>query len=176
MDSNLWLALAVFVLRIFNNALTTLRFVAIARGMNTLSSVLAVFESLIFAFTVANVVNDLTDPIMLSAYSLGFGIGSYVGLWLERRFVQAFFTVNVVARISGHEIALALREAGFGVTETRGKGRDGAVTMLRTTIDRRDARHVTDIVRQINPEAFIAMDEARSIRQGYFRQSGGILR
>lgn len=176
MDNSLWLALAVFILRIVNNALTTIRFVAIARGQNTLSAVLAVFESLIFAFTIANVVSDLTDPFMLGAYCLGFGIGSYLGLWLEQRFVRAFFTVNIITRDQGHEIALALREAGFGVTETTGEGRDGAVTMLRATVDRRDSRRVVDITRAINPEAFIAMEEARSIRQGHFRKSGGVPR
>ncbi len=176
MDSHLWLALAVFLLRILNNALTTIRFVAIARGQNTLSSVLAVIESLIFAFTIANVVSDLTDPVMLGAYSVGFGIGSYVGLWLERLFIRAFFTINIIARKQGHEIALVLREAGFGVTETHGEGRDGNVTILRTTVDRRDTRRVADMTREVNPEAFIAMEEARSIRQGYFRKSGGMLR
>jgi uncharacterized protein YebE (UPF0316 family) len=172
-DTNLWLALAVFVLRIANNALGTMRFILISRQRQFPAAVLAFIESVIFAFTAANVIRDLTDPIMLTAYSGGFAIGSYVGMALEQRFVRSFVTVNVISPVKGHEIALALRDAGFGVTETVGEGKDGLVTMLRAIVDRRDSPHASDIVRDLSPDAFIAMEETRAIRQGYFRRPNG---
>lgn len=163
------LALAVFFLRIFNNAVSTIRVVFIARQQMLISSVLALIESLIFAFTVANVVNDLGNWMMLAAYSGGYAIGSYVGMALEKRLVKTFLVVNVIVQQGGHELALRLRDAGYGVTETLGDGRDGIVTMLRAIIDRRESPQVMSIIRESHPNAFIAVEEARTIRQGYFK-------
>lgn len=172
MDFNhpLLLPLAVFALRIINNAISTIRVVYIARQEMVLTTIFALLESLIFAFTVANVVNDLSNPLMLSAYSGGFAVGSLVGLWLERRLVQTFLTVNVILQEGGRELAYTLREAGFGVTETRGEGKSGGVSILRITVDRRDMRHVTDIVGAHSPNAFVSVEEARAISQGYFKR------
>lgn len=174
MTEGLLLALAVFLLRILNNAISTLRVVFIARQRISISTVLAFFESLIFAFTVANVVNDLSNWVMLTAYSGGFAIGSYVGMMLERHFVKSFMSINVIVKeAQGRQLALALREADFGVTETLGEGREGMVTMLRSIVDRRDVNELIAKIREVNPDAFIAIEEARAIRSGYFRAAHG---
>lgn len=169
----LLLALAIFVLRIINNAMGTIRIVLIARQRMVFASMLAFVESLIFAFTVANVVNDLSNPLTLTAYCGGFAVGSYVGMLLERRFIRSFNSINVVTSNGGHELAAFLRDADFGVTETVGDGRDGRVSMLRLIVDRRDTLRALDMIREQNPEAFVAIEEARTIRQGYIRHPNG---
>jgi len=171
MDS-IAIALLIFALRILNNAVSTIRFVFIARQRPVITAMLAFIESTIFAITVANVVNDLSNPIILVAYSGGFAMGSYVGMALERRLVQGFVTINTVLSEGGHELAIILRDANFGVTVTQGEGKNGAVSMLRTTIDRRDANTVIEIIREQQPDAFISVEETRSIRSGYIAPHG----
>jgi uncharacterized protein YebE (UPF0316 family) len=150
------------------------RVVFIARQQLWISAILAFFESAIFAYTVANVVNDLNNWRMFFAYSLGFAVGSYLGMWLEKWFVTTFMTVNVIVHHGGHAIALKLREAGFGVTESTGEGKDGLVTMLRSIVDRRDVMQVNRLIREANPDAFITVEETRSIRQGFVRHASPI--
>jgi len=171
----LGIALLIFVLRIINNAVTTMRIVFIARHQRGIATILAFIESSIFAVTVANVVNDLTNPLIFIAYSGGFAIGSYVGISIEQRFVKSFKSISIILTSGGHELALLLRDAGFGVTETSGEGKDGTVTMLRIIVDGRDVTRVLDISRENQPDAFIAIEEARTIRQGYFRSAAGRL-
>lgn len=172
MTDSVLVALIIFVLRIVNNAVSTIRVVYIARQQRLIAAVLGFVESAIFAITVASVVRDLTDPLVFVAYSGGYAVGSYLGMWMEERLVKAFMTVNVVLQNGGHELATTLRDQDFGVTETVGEGRAGKVTMLRTIVDRRDVRRVTDIIRQEQPEAFISMEETRAIRRGYFPVNG----
>ncbi|MCB9451306.1 MAG: DUF2179 domain-containing protein [Anaerolineaceae bacterium] len=165
------LALTIFGLRVLNNALGTVRIVIITRQQRLLAATLAFIEALIFAVVIANVVKDLSNILNLLAYCGGFAVGGYVGMGIEARFITSYVTATVISAAQGHEIALALREAGFGVTETLGEGRDGAVTLLRCVFNRREVGDLMAIVRKIEPDAFISVEEARAIQHGWVRNA-----
>lgn len=153
-------ALLLFALRVLNYAVSTVRLVFIARGRRFLSSVLAFLEALIFALVIANVVNDLQNVVNLIAYCLGASVGNYVGMVLEARLFKTFNTVQVISPQHGEAIAKALRDNGFAVTETVGRGRDGEVTILRTAVMSRYIPRVMEIVRDVQPDAFIEVESA----------------
>ena len=134
----LLLAAIIFGLRVFNNAIGTVRVVLITRDMRLWAAVLAFIEALTFAVVISSVVKDLNNFLNLTAYCLGFSIGGYVGMAIEARFITSYVTANVITKEKGREIAIALREHGYGVTETVGSGRDGEVQMLRSVIARRE--------------------------------------
>lgn len=157
----------LFVLRVVNYSISTMRLVFIARNSLSLSAVAAFLEALIFAVVMASVVTDLSNLLNLGAYCLGAAVGSYTGMRLEARFITSYRTVNIVCQEKGREIAKALRDAGFGVTETSGHGRDGEVTILRSTAPRRSMPAVMKIINEINPDAFIEVEEARALRRGW---------
>lgn len=167
------LALGIFALRVLNNAMGTVRIVIITRQQRFLAAVLAFIEALIFAVVIANVVKDLSNILNLMAYCGGFAVGSYVGMAIEARFITSYVTATVISGTKGHEIALALREAGFGVTETFGEGRDGTVTLLRCVLIRREVGDMMNAVREVEPEAFISVEEARAIQHGWVRNAHG---
>ena len=162
-------AIFLFALRILNNAIGTVRVIFITRDQRLLASALAFLEALIFAVVFANVVSDLTNIANLLAYCLGFSIGGYVGMAIESRFITSYVIATVITHERGHHIATALRERGFGVTETVGEGRDGMVLMLRSVISRRDISELMHIVREVQPDAFVSVEEARAIQHGWVR-------
>lgn len=164
-------ALLIFVLRVINNAVGTVRLVTLARGMRVITAVLGFFEALVFAITISGVVADLSNMLNLIAYCGGFAVGSYVGMILEARFVTSFVIVNVFAPKSGHQIAVALREKGYGVTEMIGEGHSGDVTMLRSVTGHRDVPRITQIVSELAPESFIAVEQVRSMQGGWMRSN-----
>jgi len=106
----------------------------------------------------------------LMAYSLGFSVGGYVGMAIEARLITSYVTATIITQEKGHEIAVALRERGYGVTETIGTGRDGDVQMLRSVIARRDVPDVMNTVHMIHSGAFISVEEARTIEHGWVRR------
>ncbi len=164
------LAVAIFALRVFNNALGTVRVVFITRDQRLWAAVLAFIEALTFAVVISSVVKDLSNALNLMAYCLGFSVGGYVGMAIEARFITSYVIATIITHTYGREIAAALRERGFGVTETFGEGRDGEVHMLRSVIARRDVPDFLTIIRQIHKDAFVSMEEARAIQHGWLRQ------
>lgn len=159
----------ILALRILNNAVGTVRLVTLARGKRFITGVLGFFESLIFAITVGSVVTDLSNVLNMVAYCLGFSLGTWLGMSLEGRFITGYMIVNVFTHGDAHNVALALRDLGFGVTETTGEGLHGEVKMLRIVANRRDVRRLLDKVNELDPSAFVAVEEARSVQRGTIR-------
>ena len=171
------LAVVIFALRLLNSAVGTIRLVILNRDRKFLAAVLGFFESMIFAFTVATVVADLTNVLILVAYCSGFSVGQYAGLWIEKRFITSYVSVNIVPHNGlGHNIAVALREQGFGVTETVGLGRDGEVTVLRSVVQNKNLTNVFQIVHAADSKAFVSCEEARTVRHGWLTPERGQLR
>jgi len=164
-------ALVIFVLRILNNSIGTIRLIVMARQQRGITVVLAFFEALTFAVTIAGVATDLSNLLNLFAYCAGFAAGNWVGMWIEARYIVSYVRVNIFAKEKGHEIAVALREKGFGVTESVGEGLEGRVEWLHSIATRRDAPGIIDTVNSINPAAFTFLEEARSVQRGTIRRS-----
>lgn len=159
----------IFFLRVLNNGIGTIRLISLARQQRTLTVTLGFFEALIFAVTIAGVVADLTNVLNLLAYCGGFSLGAYLGLMIESRFITSFMSVNIVSATRGHDIAVALREHGFGVTETVGEGLNGKVIMLHSVVNRRDMPKLVQTINAQHPEAFVSVGEARSVHHGWIR-------
>ncbi len=162
-------AFLIFVLRVMNYAISTLRLVTITRQRRMLAATLAAVEAFIFAVVIANIVNDLNNVPNLVAYCFGASIGSYAGMFLEARFITGYVIFNVISNENAHAMAAKLRDAGFGVTETYGDGRDGLVTTLRSVVNKRDVKRINGLVKQLNPNAFITIEEARTVQRGWVR-------
>jgi uncharacterized protein YebE (UPF0316 family) len=160
-------ALLIFFLRVFNYAISTIRTVFIARGMRMGAAVIAFFEALIFAVVIAEVVSDLSDTVVLMAYCLGAAVGSYVGMMIEARFVTSYSDVTIIAPKLGKEIADKLRDARFGVTLTKGEGRDGEVAILHSSLISRQVPHLIEIVQEVNPDAFIDISSVSDVHRGW---------
>jgi len=160
----------IFVLRVVGNMLTTVRLITIMRGQKFISSVIGFFEALIFAVALAGVVTNLSDPWNLTAYCLGYAVGGYLGMVLEQRLVQRFVSIQIISPQLAHEVALAIREAGYGATESQGMGAAGLVGTVTTVVGHRDVDRVIRLAHQIDPNAFVTMEELRGIARGHFRR------
>lgn len=154
----------IFVLRVFNNALITVRFLLIARRQRIWASALGFIEALVFAYVTANVITNLENLLNLFAYCLGLAVGSYVGMLIEERFITSYVSARIITPIKGQELAVALRGGGFGVTEVDGRGHSGVVTIIDSLITRRQIPDLMGIVRRVQPDAFVAIEESRAVQ------------
>src|SRR5690554_4207397 len=115
-----WGPLVIFCLRIVDVSLATLRMLLAVRGFKYIAPVIGFFEVMIWVLAVGTVIRHLGSPMHLIGYAGGFATGTLVGLMLEERMAFGMATVRVVSRYGGVELAEALRERGFGVTEFAG--------------------------------------------------------
>jgi uncharacterized protein YebE (UPF0316 family) len=160
--------LAIFFLRVINNAIGTVRLIVLTRDKRIIAMVLGFIESLIFAITFGVVLKNLSDIPNLFAYSAGFAVGGYIGQIIEARFISGFVTVNIISSEKGHDIALVLREKGYGVTETLGNGAGGFVAILRSVVSRQQVHKILHCVNEVDTEVFVTVEDARAVHRGWF--------
>jgi uncharacterized protein YebE (UPF0316 family) len=159
--------LLIFCLRIIDVSLATLRMLMVMRGHKLLAPLIGSVEVLVWIFAVGNAIRFLESPLHLAGYAGGFATGTWVGLKIEEKLAIGMATVRILSQHGGVEIAEALRERGFGVTEFAGHGREGAVEMVYAVLRRRDLPSVYEQVRFWDPQAFVTVEEPRTIQRGW---------
>jgi uncharacterized protein YebE (UPF0316 family) len=163
--------LIIFCLRIVDVSMSTIRILLAVRGYKAVVPILGFFEVIIWMFAVGNAIRFLDSGWHLLGYAGGFATGNVVGMMIEERLAIGFATIRVVSTHAGVEMADALRNIGFGVTEFGGQGRDGRVEVVYTVCMRRDIERVVNEVERWDRQAFITVEEPRDIRWGWMQSS-----
>lgn len=162
-----WGPLVIFFLRIADVSLATLRMLLAVRGIKFIAPIIGFFEVLIWILAVAAAINHLDSPLHLMGYAAGFAAGTLVGMTLEEKIAFGMSTVRIVSQHGGVELAEALRDRGFGVTEFAGQGREGRVEVVYAVLRRRDLPQVFREVATWDPDAFVTVEEPRAIQRGW---------
>lgn len=160
-------ALFIFVIRSLSIAIATVRILMMGRGQKLLIFTLSLIEAVAFAVTFGQVATNLSNLWNLAAYSLGFATGTWMGTLIEERIGQGYATLNIVSIGRSQPIAEAIRGAGFGATRSTGEGTTGTVGLVRAVVTRKDVRRINQLIHEIDPEAFITIEETRSVSRGF---------
>src|SRR5215510_2071492 len=161
-----WGALVIFGLRIVDVSCDTMRVIFAIRGKRGIAACLGFVQAMVWIVAVGNAVKHLDSILHVLGYAGGYAMGTYVGVTLEQAIAYGVATVRVVSKVSGVEIAEALRAAGHGVTEFGGFGRDGSVEILNSVVQRRHLEEVLAIVTSHDKEAFVTVEEPKILRGG----------
>jgi uncharacterized protein YebE (UPF0316 family) len=168
--SNPWTAaLFIFVLRVVNMTLDTLRMLFMLRGKKTLSWIVGFLVSLIYVVLLTSVLSNLNNLLYILAYAAGFATGGVVGIWIEERLAIGFVHLQIVSPRLGVVMAQKLRENGFAVTEIPARGKDGMVSMLSLSVRRKQLMEVENIVNECDDGAFVTSETVHTVQRGFWR-------
>ena len=157
---NLFLsALVIFVLRLIDQALTTIRGLVVSKKP-FLGAFIGLVESAIWIIVVSKVINDIDEPVLIFGYALGFAAGTVLGSYIERFIGIGSTVVRVFSPSNSPSVAKALREENFMVTVINGEGRDGPVTICWCIVPRRKVNKVLTVIKTVNPDAYVTTDFA----------------
>jgi uncharacterized protein YebE (UPF0316 family) len=163
------LPLAIFLARIADVSLGTLRIMLVGRGMRFLAPVLGFFEVLIWLLAIGQIMQNLDNWATYIAYAAGFAAGNYVGILLERKLAVGICLVRFIIPGSAARLKRFLDKAGFRVTSVTGHGVQGDVEIVFTIVRRRMLRRLSKLVQRYNPRAFYTVEDVR-----YARESGDL--
>lgn len=166
-----WGALVIFCLRIVDVSCDTMRVIFAIRGKRVIAASLGFIQALVWIYAVGNAVKHLGSPLHVLGYAGGYAMGTFVGVSLEQAIAYGVATVRIVSRAAGVEIAAALRESGYGVTVFPGFGRDGAVEILNSVVQRRHLTDVLEIITSKDSGAFVTVEEPKVLRGGLMATS-----
>jgi uncharacterized protein YebE (UPF0316 family) len=162
------LPLLIFLARVADVTLGTLRIIFISRGKRRLAPVLGFFEVLIWVVAIGQMVQNLGSATSYLGYAAGFAAGNYVGMLIEGRLAIGTLIVRAIVPAGGDEVMQRLHDAGFGVTEVDGHGTTGPVKLVYAVVKRKHLKEVTRVIHSVCPKAFLTVEDIRSAEAGVF--------
>lgn len=161
----LLLGLVIFIARIVDVSLGTMRMVSIVQGRTRAAFVLGFVEVGMWLVIIASVLDRIAEkPVLGVFYALGFATGNAVGIVLERRIAYGNMVLRAFVPSDGKKIAQAVRDEGFGVTMFHGEGIKGPVTEVCVVCRRGEIGRVIGIVEEMWPSAFYVTELAGFVR------------
>ena len=168
--NSIWLgALIIFLARVINMAIATIRMLFTIKNKKLLSWVLGFFESIIFVYIIGTVVANLDNVLNILAYAAGFATGSVIGMFFEEKLAIGHIQMTIISPTRGSILSEELRSNGFAVTELSGRGKEGTVSVLLCDVLRKNINNLETVVLETDPEAFITAEDVRPIRHGFWR-------
>jgi uncharacterized protein YebE (UPF0316 family) len=168
-SSPILVVLIIFLLRVSDMSLDTIRVLFVFRGRKGLAWVLGFFQSMLFVIAITSVLSNMDNVFNIIAYAAGFATGNVIGMLIENRLAIGHIHMTVISSYAGPRIVDALRKEGYAVTEVPGRGRRGMVSVLHIDVLRKNVEDVETIVLEMDKEAFITAEDVRPIRRGFWR-------
>ena len=159
----------IFVLRVCDMSLDTLRVLFVMRGRKAVAWVLGFFQASIFVMAIGSVLSHLDNPLNILGYAAGFATGNVVGMLIEGQLAVGHVQFSIVSSRLGAAIADRMRSEGFAITEIPARGKDGVVTLLSCSVLRKKVALVRQIVNEVDESAFITAEDVRPVRRGFWR-------
>ena len=169
-DAPLWpllgVPLLIFLARVLDVGLGTLRIALVARGHRGLAPLIGFFESLVWLVAISQVVQHLDKAVHYLAWAAGYAAGTWIGLVLEEKLAFGLLAVRIITDDDATALLEDLEGAAFDATSFVARGLKGRVRLIFSVIRRRDLRRFEEIVKKRSPDAFVSVSDVRSAKEG----------
>lgn len=155
--------LLIFLARVSDVTLGTLRMVFVARGEKKKAALLGFFEVLIWLSAISYILQHLTTVPNYFAYAAGFATGNFLGLKIEEKMALGLLGVTVITNRDARELIEELKREKYGITSVSAMGATGRVRIVFSVIRRKDLEGLRRIVERFHPNSFIATQNVRSV-------------
>lgn len=153
----------IFLARLMDVSLGTLRLVLIARGNKIAAPLIGFVETLIWLIAIGQIMQNLSNVASYLSWAGGFAAGNYLGLYIEERLAMGQVVVRTIMSYPADELAERLRDEGYRVTQVDAQGRQGKTLLLFMVVSRKKVNEVVQIITQYNPKAFYSIEDVRSV-------------
>jgi uncharacterized protein YebE (UPF0316 family) len=165
--------LLIFLARVTDVSLGTIRIIFVSRHQGLLAACVGFFEVLIWLVVISQILGKLGAWYHFVAYAAGFATGNFVGVLLEERLAMGTALLRLVTQEDPAALLEQLNQHDLGVTVMVAQGATGPVRIVLAVLRRRDLRQVLEQIRQRWPNTFYTIEDVRSVSHGIFPRHGG---
>ncbi len=157
--------LFIFLARILDVSLGTLRIMFVSKGMRAKATLLGFVEVFIWIIVVAQIFQNLDNWLNYFAYAGGFAAGTYLGMFIEEKMKLGIQIVRVIVDDQSKQLREKLIEADFRITSVQGDGKYGPVKVVFTVAKRKRWQELYDILNEYAPGAFYSVEDVRLVSE-----------
>ena len=153
------LPLLIFLARICDVSINTIRIIYVLGGRRLTATALGFFESFVWLMAISQIFNHLDNWICYIAYPAGFASGIFVGMIIEERIAYGKVIVRMITRKPVQPLLQFLNENGFRYTCVNAEGPDGHENLVFTVLERERLDDLLRKLKEILPTAFYTVEK-----------------
>jgi len=158
----------IFLSRIADVSLGTVRLIFVSRGMKYVAPFVGFFEVLIWIVVIGQIMQHLSNPVCYIAYAGGYATGNFIGILIAEKLSLGLALIRIITPKEIDGFTDCLRERRYGVTCIEGQGANGPVQVVFTIVQRREVGTVVELIKRLNPQAFFTIEEVDFAERGVF--------
>ena len=157
------LPLLIFLARVCDVSLGTIRIIFISKGIKYLAPLIGFFEILIWLLAIGQIMQNLTNIYYYLFYAGGFATGNLMGIILEEKLSIGTVAIRIITRKNADNLIEILRKKHISITVVDAQGAKGPVKLLFSIVKRQNAKKVIRLVKKYNPNAFYSIEDIRQV-------------
>lgn len=153
---NIFIYCLIFISKIIENALATLRLIVVANGKKILGAILQFCIAMVWILITGMVVINITkDPLKIIFFALGSFVGSYVGSLIEEKLAMGHNLITCIIDDKKNNLYKIFDRKGYSVSKIKCEKNNKEKDILLITVPRKKKHHVLSIIREFDQNAII---------------------
>lgn len=161
----------IFFARIADVSLGSLRIIFLGKEKSFLAFCFGFLEILIWFIVAKDALTQGNNWWIVFSYCFGYAAGTYIGSLISERFVKGTLGVQIVTSTRDATVIDEIRKSGFAVSaiDIKGRNQDSSKYMLFMEINKKRFDSLRHLVRSLDPQAFVVVNETKYVQNGYFK-------
>jgi len=168
------LPLLIFLARVIDVSLGTLRIVFISKGLKYYAPLVGFFEILVWLLAIGQIMQNLTVWYYYLFYAGGFATGNYVGILIEERLSIGMVAIRIITKRDATNLIATLKKEQFGMTVVDAHSSSEKVKIIYMVLRRDRVNEIVAKVKKHNPTAFYSIEDIRFVNEAHYPPSKSI--
>jgi uncharacterized protein YebE (UPF0316 family) len=159
--------LLILVARIVETSLETVRTIYVNRGHANLSAWIGILKTGIWLLSTGLVLTNLSNFWNLFAYLAGYGLGTLLGMEIERMISLGHVIVRLITPGDPQPMISELSTLGYGMTRIEGSGSfSNSVNIIFMIVPRTELGRLLGILSTRYPGILYTVEDVRNMKEG----------
>ena len=164
----LFLCIKIFIARILDVSIGTIRTLIMVKGKLKITSILAFLEVLIWILVVKEaLVTDNNSVFIPISYSLGYATGTFIGSYICKNLIKSVIGIEIIVKQNKLKLIKAIRKCGFAVSVIDLK--DNKNGLLLCQVNHKSEQKLIGLVKKYDENAFIIVNDTKYVFNGFIK-------
>ena len=168
----IFICLKIFFARIIDVTLGSIRTILMVKGKSIISAIIAFLEVLIWFVVAKEALVTTIDSVLIPIfYSAGYATGTLLGTYLSNNLINGVIGLQVITDKNNRKLIDKIRDEGFGISIINLKNyyKQQEKEMLFIQLSKKRLKALIKIIKDIDSNAFIVMNETKYIQNGFIK-------
>ncbi len=162
----LLLCIKIFLVRILDVSLGTVRTIMTVKNKNIIASIIGFLEITVWFLVVKEALNTENNSIFIVfSYALGFSTGTYIGGIISNKYIKGYVTVQVIT--TNKNLENILRKNKYGVTTINIENKNQIMLIIQ--INNKTINELKTLINKNDQKAFVVINETKYIQNGFIK-------